>query len=859
MGNDQGTGLMLNGNMYYFLINGEILSVPKDFTDGDVFNTVTLTAEQPNTFEWLEADPAVTVTVNGTPLEAGRCEFSLAAISPEETIEVRITGDAEDHGFEINTLNANLPPITVEGVSLTPGDFFLSFINTRSIVKTDKAGNIIYYRNEDGEDARYGLWDFKTHQLDGKTYYSYHSTWSDPGEFIVFTGHNPGERVLMDENYREIVRIRSVATEKNQGDTSLDGHEFLLLGEEHYIVMSYLQVEADNIPDQNQYTGKPIEHADKAILVAPYIQEIDHGEVKFEWLSTEHPELYSMTSTDESAGAADFTNTDPNTYVDYVHLNAIVVDDDGNLVISCRHLNTMIKIDRNGGTGNLLWALSGVADDFGLTEDQKTSGQHYLHYLGNGYFSAFNNNNNKGSTNLVLYHLNETETALAADGFRVWTVPGTTEIIPGLPCPPHETYACGAFQELGNFGVAGWGWNISGNELISEFLLDDPTQITFQLRSGYDLDGAFATYRAVKCLSAAPELDFTQQSASWTEIENSSGYMLSIGHQDAGDVFSVGFYNNACDLYNLPNGKYAARITEADFGVSSAESILQVEDNLTPKAVVSEQNGLNDLFFAKSDDIWTSRYYAKHAGSVNDWTGTGEKVALAGKNRLADIFQGSDDANLLLLTDDANGDALFVDDIYSKLPDEADEVQARLAQIKAIRTGAGDDVVDMTSQRFEYIGKGMIISGGDGNDTIWANRGGNALFGDAGNDRLVGASGSDAIAGGRGNDSMHGGGGNDIFTFGGNWGADTVQQLEDGTVTLWFDSGDEENWNAATLTYADGENSVTVSGVTADRITLKFGDDGSEEFAMLSGLGAFVDFTSQRIFETTGAGILAGN
>ena len=855
--NDLKQKLMLNGNLYYFLIDGEILSVRKDFTDGDVFDTITLTTEQLNSFEWLEPDPAVTITVNGIALEDGRCKFALAEIGQDEKIRVRISGTGGDREFLINTLNANLPPITVEGTSHTAGDFFLSFISTRSIIKTDNDGKIIYYRNEDADDTQYGLWDFKTHQLDGKTYYSYHSTWSDTGDEIVFTGHNPGERVLMDANYREICRITSVATEKNQGDTALDGHEFLLLGEDHYIVMSYLQVEADNIPDVNQYTGEPIEHADKAILVAAYIQEIDHGEVKFEWLSTEHPELYSMTSSDETPGAADFTNTDPNTYVDYVHLNAIVIDDDGDLVISCRHLNTMIKIDRNGGTGNLLWALSGVADDFGLTEDQKTTGQHYLHYLGNGYFSAFNNNNNKGPTDLVLYHLNGDETALEDDGFRVWVVPGTTEIDPGQPCPPHDTYACGAFQLLGEFGVAGWGWNISGNELISEFSLDDPSQITFQLRSGYDPDGAFATYRTVKCLSAAPELDFTEHEANWTGIQNSSGYVLSIGHQDAEDAFSIGFYNTACDICNLPNGEYAARVTEIDFGVSSARSELTVEDNLTPQEVVSVQNGVNDLFFAKADGTWAPRYSAKHQGSVNDWTGTGERAVLTGKNRLTDFFRGSEDANILLLTDDDNGDALFVDDIYSDSPDGQEANQSRLSQIHSILAGAGDDIIDMTSQNFEYLGDRLKVYGGDGSDTIWANQGANFLFGDAGDDRLVGASGSDVLAGGSGNDSMHGGGGNDIFTFGGDWGMDTVEQLADGSVTLWFDAGDESNWNAETLTYTDGEKSVTVSGVDADRITLKFGNDGSELFAMLASGGAFEEFTSQRIFDTNNGGILA--
>ena len=103
---------------------------------------------------------------------------------------------------------------------------------------------------------------------------------------------------------------------------------------------------------------------------------------------------------------------------------------------------------------------------------------------------------------------------------------------------------------------------------------------------------------------------------------------------------------------------------------------------------------------------------------------------------------------------------------------------------------------------------------------------------------------------------MQGGGGNDVFTFCDNWGADTVEQLATGSVTLCFASGDESNWNTETLTYTDGDNSVKVSGVTADRITLKFGDDGSDQFAALSGMGAFFDVTTERIFEESGKGIL---
>ena len=51
---------------------------------------------------------------------------------------------------------------------------------------------------------------------------------------------------------------------------------------------------------------------------------------------------------------------------------------------------------------------------------------------------------------------------------------------------------------------------------------------------------------------------------------------------------------------------------------------------------------------------------------------------------------------------------------------------------------------------------------------------------------------------------------------------------------------------------------MTVSGVISGEITLKFGDDGSEEYAKLSAMGAFDAFSSQRIFEDSGEGILAG-
>ena len=57
--------------------------------------------------------------------------------------------------------------------------------------------------------------------------------------------------------------------------------------------------------------------------------------------------------------------------------------------------------------------------------------------------------------------------------------------------------------------------------------------------------------------------------------------------------------------------------------------------------------------------------------------------------------------------------------------------------------------------------------------------------------------------------------------------------------------------------YTDGTNSVKVSGINADKITLKFGDDASELYNELVSGGAFEDAVSEKIFEDKNKGMLA--
>ena len=330
----------------------------------------------------------------------------------------------------------------------------------------------------------------------------------------------------------------------------------------------------------------------------------------------------------------------------------------------------------------------------------------------------------------------------------------------------------------------------------------------------------------------------------WDEVSQTAAYTVEYSVDNFATALLIKTSNNNIDSYGLPEGTYQWQIHSDSLKTAPGDDIISTNINDSAKTFVSDEDGNMDLFFAEADGKWIKGYTAEHHGILYGWDGTGERVSLNGKNQLNDIFAGSSDANILVMTDDANGDTLFVDDMYSIFGD-----QARIAQIKEIRAGAGDDVIDMTSQRFAYSGDGVKIYGGLGDDVIWANNGSNTLFGDAGNDRIVGGGDNDVIIGGIGNDSMHGGGGDDVFCFGCNWGNDTIEQLSGGSVTLWFEQGSVSNWNASTMTYSDGINSIKVSGV--DNVTLKFGDVNTAV------AGAFLDAASEKIFEDRNSGMIA--
>ena len=77
----------------------------------------------------------------------------------------------------------------------------------------------------------------------------------------------------------------------------------------------------------------------------------------------------------------------------FPHMNAIDIDDDGHILLSCRHLNEVTKINRQ--TSEIIWRLGGVNNQFTFINDSLNgfSYQHAIRSVGGGRYTLFDNGN----------------------------------------------------------------------------------------------------------------------------------------------------------------------------------------------------------------------------------------------------------------------------------------------------------------------------------------------------------------------------------------------------------------------------------------------------------------------------------
>ncbi|MBU4439445.1 MAG: aryl-sulfate sulfotransferase [Acetobacterium sp.] len=423
-------------------INGFNVELPLSENDA-VYDAVSLSSVKENRIKLIN-EVGATVKINGKGIGAGTTmDLKLEKLSSNEMIKIQVGNEKDERVIYLRTLSSQLPEIIPAGESSYEGNYFMAVATGgAALYELNNKGEVVFYIAKSPEEANGESYrDFKKHVLEnGDVRYSYQRVNGDSNGI----GYAVGERVILDENYKELKAITLADSElANEGDP-VDGRDFILIDDNHYIVEASQLVLVHNVPEglgPNTMGSK---------VVRTLIQEVKDDQVVFEFTTDSHPEFYGLSVTDH-----DYSNTTSQS-PDYAGFNRMIIDPtDNNLIVSFGNLNTIMKINRE--TKAVIWKLSGNGDEFGMSPEQKTSGQTDLAITAEGELTVFDNAISTGQTRILKIKLDEVNKKIL--GYQEYKVAGKTSL------------AYGSAQKIGdNIEVytIGWGLTKDGTVAVSE-------------------------------------------------------------------------------------------------------------------------------------------------------------------------------------------------------------------------------------------------------------------------------------------------------------------------------------------------------------------------------------------------------
>lgn len=299
-------------------------------------------------------------------------------------------------------VNVYAPPGSIRNIEilLTP----ITEPSKSILLLTNTGGDTIHIQNTGNQVTDFRKWD-----IGGKTYYSYFQRSTEVYQ-IPNIPYSAGYRIVTDVNFKELKRLKlqSYAGIDAGAQPGVENHDFLMLGEDHFITLSYYAKIADNIPSE-------LKPAAGLKIATPVIQETKSGTVVWQWVGGDYPELYET-----SIESNDYSNT--SVASDYLHVNSMWIDPkDNNLVISCRNSNQVLKLDRHGK--DILWQLGGINSDFTMPEGMQFLRQHNVTYINDGRTLLLLDNgdiNERNFSRVLEFDLDEAnKTIIAARAFVI--------------------------------------------------------------------------------------------------------------------------------------------------------------------------------------------------------------------------------------------------------------------------------------------------------------------------------------------------------------------------------------------------------------------------------------------------------
>ncbi len=224
--------------------------------------------------------------------------------------------------FTTDKLPADLPRFTASGADPSPG--YVAFAAGNYGIVIDNTGRVVWYhRFPNGPGLNFQP------QPNGR--YTARPATTSPGEIGKWVEINPLGNVTRTLGCAEGLQARL--------------HDLLAESDGSYWVM------CDRIQTVDLSSSGGLTHA---TVMGTGVQHIGaNGDVLFNWSPFDHIEvdLRDVDGPDRTA-----------TPINWTHGNAFDIDTDGNLLLSFRNLNEIIKIDRR--TGGVMWRMGGSHNQF---------------------------------------------------------------------------------------------------------------------------------------------------------------------------------------------------------------------------------------------------------------------------------------------------------------------------------------------------------------------------------------------------------------------------------------------------------------------------------------------------------------
>ncbi|KAK5089183.1 hypothetical protein LTR05_003407 [Lithohypha guttulata] len=244
---------------------------------------------------------------------------------------------------------------------ISPGYIFMSpyqsFQNSAAIYESD--GTLIWYGF--GVTGSGNVHDFRVCQYNNTNHLCFFQ-----GE--QYRGYARGQAVIMDTNLRTVRTVTALNSR-----SALDQHEFNIVdGTDSALTTTYhperYDLSAFNITDGEGWIQNSI------------FQDVNltTDELTFEWSAIEHvalTESYVDPNQSEVVGTG-FNAASP---WDYFHINSVDKNEDGDYLISARHVSTLYKI--SGTDGSIIWRCGGKLSDYELLNGLNWSYQHDARWL----------------------------------------------------------------------------------------------------------------------------------------------------------------------------------------------------------------------------------------------------------------------------------------------------------------------------------------------------------------------------------------------------------------------------------------------------------------------------------------------